>query len=505
MDTKTTQPEAATTASAGRLLNRPVSRRTALKHLGVAGLTVASTVGVLETLATVPARVAHASAPANLPDIQFNIGPYMPPAKTIDGVLIGMPPVFGFFLTAQLTRTPTVADQQVLAGALDTIEAYYPFSPKGVFTTVSYGMPYFNRLGGFGTSNVVTANVPTLLSDPTRYALEEAVPGPTDVSPLNPGVVKQTYNIPVTIEANDVVFLLRSDRVANLAEVVAWLQGSNILAGRRVRSPAFNGIFSFTSLRVMFAQVGLPRLIADAYGLPYASRVNPNSPMWMGFFSQQVSGFSPDPAIACFQGNSSKVVTNCAPGSYMYDGCIQVLSHNIDDLNQFYADGQTYSERVQQMFRSDPVPNPGYSDQYKNGGGPPVIPNALQPSPNPLYPDDATYDAAVNGRIGHLQSIQRGTRASDGTVVPQRADGPGFDAMDVPDGSQQPKLQFTAFLPAAAAFANARVKAGALDLVSAYSVPDSHNGIERFITATRRQNYLSPPRSHRAFPLVELM
>ena len=129
----------------------------------------------------------------------------------------------------------------------------------------------------------------------------------------------------------------------------------------------------------------------------------------------------------------------------------------------------------------------------------------MQPSPSPLYPDDATFDAAVNGRIGHLQSIQRATRAGDGTVVPQRADGPGFDAMDVPDGSQQPKLQFTVFVPAAAAFANARVKAGALDLESAYNVPDSHNGIERFLTATRRQNYLCPPRSHRAFPLVELM
>jgi hypothetical protein len=502
-DTKTTRRDAGTRADT--LLNRPVSRRTALKHLGVAGLTAASTIGVLESLAVAPTRIAHASAPANLPDIQFAIGPYMPPAKSIDGVLMALPPVFGFILTAQLTRTPTLADQQVLADALDTIETYYPFSPKGVFTSVSYGVPYFNRLGGFGMSNVVTANIPTLLSDPTRFAIEEAVPGPTDVSPLNPGIVKQTYNVPVSIEANDVVFFFRSDYARNLADVVNWLHGSNLLAGHRVRSPRFQGIFAFTSLRVMFAQVGLPRLIAEAHHLPYASRINSKSPMWMGFFSQQVSGFSADPTVACFQGNSSKVATNCTTGDYMFDGCIQVLSHDILDLSQFYADGQTYSERVQQMFRSDPVPNPGYSDQYTNGGGPAALPNFEQPSPSGLYPDDATYDAAVNQRIGHLESIQRGTRAPDGTVVPQRADAPGFDAMDVPDGSQQPKLQFTVFLPAAAAFANARQKAGALDLASTYNVPDSHNGIERFLTATRRQNFLCPPRSHRAFPLVELM
>lgn len=30
------------------------------------------------------------------------------------------------------------------------------------------------------------------------------------------------------------------------------------------------------------------------------------------------------------------------------------------------------------------------------------------------------------------------------------------------------------------------------------------NGLERFITATRRQNFLIPPRRHRAFPLIEL-
>jgi hypothetical protein len=30
------------------------------------------------------------------------------------------------------------------------------------------------------------------------------------------------------------------------------------------------------------------------------------------------------------------------------------------------------------------------------------------------------------------------------------------------------------------------------------------NGVEHFITATRRQNFLVPPRRHRAFPLVEL-
>jgi hypothetical protein len=42
-----------------------------------------------------------------------------------------------------------------------------------------------------------------------------------------------------------------------------------------------------------------------------------------------------------------------------------------------------------------------------------------------------------------------------------------------------------------------------LDLAPRYSVPQSNLGLERFLTATRRQNFLVPPRRHRSFPLVE--
>jgi hypothetical protein len=83
-------------------------------------------------------------------------------------------------------------------------------------------------------------------------------------------------------------------------------------------------------------------------------------------------------------------------------------------------------------------------------------------------------------------------------------DGPGFDNMDVPDGSRQPKLQFTAFVPTADFFANMRRNQASLDLASQFAVPETDNGLERFLTATRRQNFLIPPRRNRAFPLVEL-
>jgi hypothetical protein len=156
------------------------------------------------------------------------------------------------------------------------------------------------------------------------------------------------------------------------------------------------------------------------------------------------------------------------------------------------------------MFRSDPIPSVGKHDQFANGGGPAFLDNVFQGT------GDAERNAAGIGtflgqrRMGHLAALQRSSRAPDGTPMHIRMDGPGFDSMDVPDGSNQPKLQFTIFVPSADFFVGMRRNQASLDLVQRYAVADDDNGIERFLTATRRQNFLVPPRRHRAFPLLEL-
>lgn len=484
--------------------DRRVSRRTALRRLGAIGL-AASTIGALDRLAWIPDRVVRA-APAGYPDIQFNIGNYIPPARNIDGIAMAMPPVYTLFVTAKLTRpgAPTTHDRQMLAHALDTIEDAYSFSPSGVFLHVAYGKPYFDRL----PAALVAAHMP-LFKATSQAALQEAVPGPTDVSSANPGVTKRAFNVPVRIEANDLLITLRGDNLDNLTDVADWLKGRNRLHDRHLDAPEVGALFTFTSTRVMFVQIGLPRKMADHHHLPYAERVNDKSPMWMGFFSQQANGFGPA-EIATFQGNASAQFTGMGatlrpvvPSDYLFDGSIQVLAHDILDLRQWYdGEEQTYRERAQLMFRSNPIPNQGNENQYKNGGGPAALPNLVVPS-DAHGTSDAVNDAQEKHRLGHLQALQRATRAPDGTIIPQRVDGPGFDAMDVPDGSQQPKLQFSVFVPSAQNFAKARVNAGGTDL-SPSQVPPGHNGIERFMTATRRQNFLCPPRAHRAFPLLEL-
>jgi hypothetical protein len=493
--------------------NRPISRRKVLKlgvgiGVGALGIT-ASTLGILEATVWTPQR-AH--VPTGIafkwPSIQFDIGNFIPPAQLFDpagnvttqGVLFRFGPVYTLFLTAQLTRTPTKDDQKMLEDALSIIETSYHFSPAGAFTFISYGLPYFKRL----PAGLVSTHMPRLLADNTRFALEEAIPGPTDVSSLNPTIKKKTYNVPVVIEKNDLLITLRSDSLSNLKSISAWLQGSNNLDGKKMPSPDFNGLFTFTSSRLMFVQSGLPRKIAEANKSPFAAFINPHSPMWMGFADQQGNGAGPA-EITTFQGNASASFTNTVSGDYFFDGSIQHLSHVIQDLEQFYADpDEPFTERCQYMFRSNPIPSVGNTDQFTDGGGPAFLDN--------IY--NGIHDARANAmaldtyqgkhRMGHLTALQRSSRAADGTPIHIRMDGPGFDNLDVPNGSNQPKLQFTIFVPTAHFFATMRRHQAAQDLVEAHKVDDDDNGLERFITATRRQNFLVPPRAHRAFPLLEL-
>jgi hypothetical protein len=136
-------------------------------------------------------------------------------------------------------------------------------------------------------------------------------------------------------------------------------------------------------------------------------------------------------------------------------------------------------------------------------------------------PANARLSATFTGRprIGHESAPQQVSRAAGGTPLQIRADGPGLDGMDVPGfrtfpgpggatvpaGSDQFKLQFLIYVPTADFFARMRVAQAAQHLQQRFlaGAPDD-NGLERFITTTRRQNFLIPPRRHRAFPLVEL-
>jgi hypothetical protein len=533
MDTRSSRPRRIFNVDEfEKLPGKPVSRRTLLKVGGAGALT--TTLASVGSLAWMPKRVA-ANGSTAFPDIQFDIGNFIGPVQTIAGVPVHFGPVFTFLAPAKLTRNPDRGDQQMLANALATIEANFPASPSGIFVHVAYGLPYFNRL----PSSIVASHMPLRNDGSGKPVLEEAVPSPTDVSPLNPGITKKTFNVPVRIESNDVLFTLRSDSLNNALNVAAWFNGSNNLNGKSIQSPQFHGLFSFDTPRVNFVQPGMPRQLANQNHFPFASEINPTSSMWMGFVDQQVEGSAPSAATVTFAGTSTAHLTTAKSGDYFDNGAIQHLSHNIDDLPQFYdkTAPEPFSERIQYMFRSkknDQTPGLPFpedpNDAFTNGGGlgAPTGSTATQQQSAFLHNlffganDQATnFDPAVTDhqkyRVGHIPGLQRSSRAADGTPLHIRVDGPGLSSLDVPDGSTQPTLEFSVFVPTAEFFRVMRVNSASLDYVkvgqnggTATSVrrgqeasDGDDDGLERFITATRRQNFLIPPRRHRAFPLLE--
>jgi hypothetical protein len=480
-----------------RLTRRALLQRAA--SLGVA----ASTLGALDLLAWTPQRAAAATS-SSLPEVQFAIEKYIAPAFSMEGVLVRFGPLYTAFATMALSRVPTAADQATLSRAMATIESTYAFSPAGVFASLAYGVPYFERLPGGLAGPLVSGHMPRLTSEPQRFALEEAQPAPTDVAAGNPGVGKLRFNVPVQIEANDMLLTLRSDSSAIIDDVLSWLGGgSSTLNGRPVGDSGLGGLIAVTSRRLMFNQLGLPRKVAGEHGLPYAESINPQSPMWMGFVDQQVGTSAPPPSTT-FLGSSAAKLTNARSGDYFDHGSIVHLSNVILDLEQFYArPKETYVHRVAYMFRSDPVPRTGNADQFTNGGGPTAVINKFGTT------EDAAHEATGAGtfdsqpRIGHTTALQRSSRAYNRTPLHIRVDGPGFDSLDVPDGSQQPKLHFSVYVPTADFFLTMRRNQASPDLVKQNNVPPENVGLERFITTTRRQNFLVPPRRHRAFPLAE--
>ncbi|HKN54338.1 MAG TPA: hypothetical protein VJX66_17690, partial [Amycolatopsis sp.] len=498
------------------ILTRPVTRRSAIKRTGGAfagTLAALGTLSMLEEFARVPIRAEAAETvdEASFPDVQFDLSPFMPPAQTIDGIKVGMPPIHTTFVTARLARTPSNADRGRMENALRAIEANYPYAPGGVMTHVSYSDNYFGRL----PASLVNAAMPRTLSG-NQPVLKRAVAGPTDVAPGAHVMTlrRREFNVPLVLENNDLLFTVRGDDPTFVADVVAFLMGSNRLVGRAVNSPRFDAGMTITSSRAMFVQMGLPRNVAENNRLSFASFVNPFSPMWMGFADQQVDASSPA-ADVTFLGAHGIKLTNAQAGNYFDNGSIQHLSHDLLDLQQFYVDGKNpdegpdtrepFDERVQYMFQSPQEANPA-DDPFLDGGGPrnsgtrgAVLRNIFNGA------GYARQSAQQFGRIGHVSALHRSGRTTDGRPIHQRIDGPGFDAMDTTTGRNTAKLQFSGFFPSADFFADLRRNLGSVDLLEEFNLDEEDHGLERFTTATRRQNFLIPPRRHRGFPLVEFL
>lgn len=418
-----------------------------------------------------PRRVVVGPPPGGYPAGQYQVAAYgvrtqVNGQSAVDELV---PPTWNLVITAQLTRAPDRREQQRLESALHAVESAYAYSPAGIFALVAYGLPYFRS---YVRSAVYDAHLPHM-RDSGAPVLVDAIRFAGDTSATQ-------------LEANDVIFHLRSDSLDHLLDVQhAFFGRSGTLAGQPAPAADLADIFRITTVRTGFVGAGLPRRMAEQAKLGFATKIPTAAPLFMGFTSTQRLGQASEQAVAFDQPPDPLLqpLTTARPGDYFAGGTTLHLSHLLEDLDAWYA--LSYDERAARMFHMNVVAPQGRVSVQTSW----------------LNPNTSALDAEQRHAVGHNEAVQRGSRTPEGQALQLRVD---FNTMDTLDSSDaHPGVHFLAFTAGSEIFHKSRQSMDASDLAGRYGVPASANGINSFIHATRRQNFLVPPRRHRAFPLVE--
>ncbi len=354
---------------------------------------------------------------------------------------------------------------------MQAVEGAYAYAPAGVFALIAYGLPYFRA---YIDQDLFATHLPRMADDGATPALLDAIRFPSDPPTI-------------LLEANDVVFQLRSDVLGHLRDVQRALFGrSGTLAGQPAPAADIADLFHVTSVRTGFAGAGLPRQMAQHAGLKVAIQIPPAAPLFMGFTSTQQIGEAKEVAVS-FDGKRDPLLqplTTARPGDYFAGGATLHVSHMFEDLDGWYA--LSYDERVARMFHLNAATTPG----------------RITIETHWLNPNTTEIDAQQHQVIGHNEAVQLGSRSAEGQALQLRVD---FNTMDALDGdAPAPGLHFLAFTPGSRIFHQSRQGMDATDIAQRHGIPSHANGINAFLHVTRRQNFLVPPRAHRAFPLVEL-
>ena len=472
-----------------------LSRRELLKR-GAAAIAAGNVYAVLDGLAAPPARAA-ATAVAPRKE-QYLLGGQRVVSEL--GIDVIVPPLHHRVVTANVRirgAARLAAAQKRLEQALVALERRYPATPAGLGVTVAWGLPYFRRLvprlaDGRRFPTYLPADVRASRSRGKRV---NAVLDATRFASDDPAVV---------LGADDVVFLLRSDDQSHLDDAYQVLLASfaDIFAVRSVRNGFVGGGFE--------AGPGLAKQMGMAAGVPGAELIVDGVQMFLGFTSTQKAAMAPD-RIASFE--TLRGLTDQTLRSYWSGGTAMHLSHLNEDLERWWKD-TPYRDQLRAMTRPGlTVPDKTYT--------------IAEDVSRVERPADVHADLAKFGGVGHSGALQTVTRLTTdttdaygvlrarGTALVQRAD---FNTLDNPfaqsavaaEVSTTPAagVHFVAFAPTSDLFNRARrTMDGALGDGSSLGMDarSPAQGFNEFVQATHRQNFVVPPRAHRAFPLAELL
>jgi hypothetical protein len=470
------------------------SRRSFLKS--AAAVSVAG--GTIALVDQLTGGITRADAAPRTPfhDEQYLVNGLV--AITDNGLEVLLPPLYKYIITGKLKRTLKwdakrfKSAQAKLEKVLAQVEANKPKTAAGLTVVVAWGLPYFRNFIKPGLSASTYNAVWPRESGGATDAVIDAIKFGSDPDSL-------------ILEDNEVMFMIRSDSPVVLDDVRSKLfkPGSVSYIG---------DLIDVTSVRSGFVGRGfdkpsLAKQLAVKAGVAGADSIPDASQLMMGFTSTQEAALGPD-NIASFE---TLGLTTVRPGDYFSGGAAMHLSHLYEDLALWY--GQGYDERVSRM----------YSPRVAAGAGTVTLPNG----PGDVSTRDDVLADAVRGPGGHNSLLQQATRLgaactdaygkirAAGTPVPVRED---FNTLDQPFTTSanpardqwnvtqnRPGLHFVVFVPASGRFHAARhAMDGVLPGGTTVGTPHG-NGINAMLSTTHRQNFLVPPRTHRSFPMAELL
>src|SRR5438132_3920601 len=408
-----------------------------------------------------------------------------------DGVAVVVPPLHHAVVTARVVANDLRGGQRQLEEALVELEGRYPPTPAGLGVTVACGLPYFQRHVPKQADLHLPVDLRASRTTTTRVrALSDAIRFPSDPSDT-------------ILEANDVAVLLRSDIRAHVEDGERTLfRGSKILRVTSIRRGFVGSDFR--------SGPSLAKRMAQAAGVEGADLIPDDAELFLGFTSTQQAALGPRKIVNL----ETLGYVDLGPRDYFRNGTHMHISHVFEDLASWY---QTFDfqERVDTAFK------PG----LKARRGIVTVP---QEGPDAASANDVHADFQRHGRIGPSSSIQSTSRlesdvrGDDGTVyrrgtaVPQRAD---FNTLDNPFAwsadpvrdalkeSPAAGLHFVVFNPSSDDFHRNRLAMdGVLPDGTRLQLPPRARGqgFNSILRTTHRQNFLVPPRRHRAFPLAEL-
>jgi hypothetical protein len=459
---------------------------------GAGALTAAGIYGLVDKLTGAPPRGPAVA----LPSEQHVLGKLQ--IVVDNGVEVVVPPLHHEVVTAVLRVGEGPAALREAKQALEEVlhrgdDRYGP-APAGLSISVGWGLPYFGRYVPGPAAERLPVDVRASKTAGRRvFALIDAIRFPSDPEDL-------------VLEQNDVAFFFRSDSRDHIASVSSdvFAQAKDFLELTSIRRGFMGGGFH--------GGRSLPKQMALAAGVAGAELIPDGAELFLGFTSTQKAALGP-PGITNFE--TLPGYTDQWPDGYFLGGTAMHLSHIFEDVEAWYLNFD-FAERVSTTFR------PG----LEVADGTQTVAQG---------PADADSTQAVHSEVrrfhavGHSSGMQPASRLAEdvvahdgrrfpkGTAVPQRAD---FNTLDNPFfWSSRPEvdrqteepaagLHFVVFTPTADDFHRTRLAMDGI-LPDGSSVPldprSRQQGFNSIMRTTHRQNFLVPPRRHRAFPLVELL